>query len=55
MANSPNNLNGWTSLNVVGNWESTSPGIGERVEHILLVVFARLGEPDETVGSETTK
>jgi hypothetical protein len=35
---------------MVGNRESTAPGIGERVERFLLVVFARLGEPDETVG-----
>jgi len=29
-------------LNVAGNRESTSPGIGARVEAFMLVVFGRL-------------
>jgi Circularly permutated YpsA SLOG family len=31
-------------LNIAGNRESKNPGIGERVERFLLVVFRRINE-----------
>ena len=34
---------GFRTLNVAGNRESTSPGIGEKVERFLAAVFRRLG------------
>jgi hypothetical protein len=41
--------NGWTSLNVTGNRESTATGIGERVERFLSAPFVRLRLPDGTL------
>jgi hypothetical protein len=35
-------------LNIAGNRESKNPGIGERVERFLMVVFRRLLERDQS-------
>jgi hypothetical protein len=42
-----------TRLNVVGNRESTSPGIGERVERFLTAVFKRVNKQAEPIPSAT--
>jgi Circularly permutated YpsA SLOG family len=35
-------MNGWRSLDVAGNRESSNPGIGARVEIFMLAVFGQL-------------
>jgi hypothetical protein len=43
----PTDVAGWIEaeevrvLNVAGNWESTEPGIGDRVERFLMALFDR--------------
>lgn len=35
---------GWSTINIAGNSERSSPGIGEEVESFLTLVFLQLGE-----------
>ena len=37
-------INGFRTLNVAGDPESTYPGIGERTERFLIAVFRKLAE-----------